>query len=132
MWVEAHGCTHNVCHLVISSVLHATHGVQNASLHGFETIIDVWHGTFQDYVAGVVQKPQLVHAMQTALAHSLRIPGGVVPLLFGVGIGSCFGFLVGTHLVNLISWLVGGLAGDSFEGCIGSVLKFIFWGIVVA
>ena len=60
--VELHGMSHDVGHLVISAVVHALHRVHNAALHGLEAVLNVRHGTFQDYIAGVIQEPVLVHA----------------------------------------------------------------------
>jgi hypothetical protein len=50
MGVELHGMTHDVRHLVVSSVIHALHGVQYSTLNGFETIAYMRHGTLQDYI----------------------------------------------------------------------------------
>ncbi len=62
--MELHGVSHDVCHLVVASVFHAAHGVQDAPLHGLQPVHDVRHGTFQYHVRGIVQKPVLVHAAQ--------------------------------------------------------------------
>ena len=48
--VELHGVAHNVGHLVVSAVVHAFHGVQYAPLHGFQSVLDVWHGALQYHV----------------------------------------------------------------------------------
>ena len=64
MRVELHGMPHDVGHLVVAPVIHALHGMQDASLYGFEAVADMRHGTFQDDVAGVVQEPALVHLVQ--------------------------------------------------------------------
>ena len=62
--MELHGVAHDVGHLIISSVVHPLHGVEDATLYGLEAVADMWHGTIQDGVRGVVQKPGLVHAVQ--------------------------------------------------------------------
>ena len=49
---------------IIPAVVHAFHGVQDASLHGFETIGQMRHGAFQYDVRGIIQEPVLVHAVQ--------------------------------------------------------------------
>ena len=65
--VELHGMPHDVGHLVVASVVQPFHGVQDASLYRFQTVVDVGHGTFQDNVRSVVQKPVLVHTAQLVL-----------------------------------------------------------------
>ena len=56
--------SHNVRHLVVSAVIHALHGVENASLHGFESVLDVGDGTLQDYIRSIVEEPVLVHSAE--------------------------------------------------------------------
>ena len=65
--VKLHGVSHDVCHLVIASVFHTPHGVQDTPLHGFQSVHDVGYGTFQDYVRGIIQEPVLIHAAQLVL-----------------------------------------------------------------
>ncbi len=72
MGVELHGVAHDVRHLVVASVVHALHRVQDAPLYGFQSILDVWHGTFQDHVGGIVQKPALVHAAEVVDSSSVE------------------------------------------------------------
>ena len=50
MWVELHSVPDDVCHLIISSVIHAFHRMQDASLNRFQTILYMWHSTLEDYV----------------------------------------------------------------------------------
>ena len=64
MRVKLHGVSHDVRHLVVASIVEAAHRVQDASLHRFQSIVDVGNGTLQDYVRGIVEKPMLVHARQ--------------------------------------------------------------------
>ena len=62
MRVELHGVSHDVGHLIISAIVHSFHRVENASLHRFQTVAQMGHGSLQDYVAGVIQEPVLIHA----------------------------------------------------------------------
>ena len=64
MRVKLHGVTDDVGHFVVASIVEAAHRVQNASLHRFQSIVDVGNGTFQDHVRGIIQKPILIHARQ--------------------------------------------------------------------
>ena len=83
MRVELHGVTYNVRYLVISAIVHALHGVQNAALYGFQTVLDMWHGTLQNNIGGVVQEPVLIHAAQ-------MVYGGSVETVYGLIVGvSC-------------------------------------------
>ena len=66
--VVLHGLADDVGHLVEAAVVDRLHGVEDASLHGFEAILDVGHGALQNHVGGVVEEPVLVHARQ--LAHA--------------------------------------------------------------
>ena len=45
MGVELHRMTYDVGHLIISAVVHTLHRVQNAALYGFQSVLDMWHGT---------------------------------------------------------------------------------------
>ena len=76
MGVELHRVSHNVRHLVVSPVIHALHGVQDASLHGFQAIFDMWHGTIENGIAGIVEEPVLIHTAQ-------MMHGGSVEAVYG-------------------------------------------------
>ena len=64
MGMELHGVTHNVGHLVVATVIHALHGVQYTTLDRLEAIADMRHGTLQNYIRSIVQKPVLVHVAE--------------------------------------------------------------------
>ena len=72
MGVKLHGMSHNVGHLVVASVVHALHGVKNASLHGFQSVLYMGNGTFQDYIRGIVEEPVLIHAAQMVHGRSIK------------------------------------------------------------
>ena len=76
--VELHGVSYNVCYLIISAVVHALHGVQNAALYGFQTVLDMWHGTLQNNIGGVVQEPVLIHAAQMMHGSSVETVYGLI------------------------------------------------------
>ena len=65
--VKLHGVPHDVGHLVVASVVQAVHRVQDAPLYGFQSVAHVGDGALQDDVAGIVEKPVLVHARQLGL-----------------------------------------------------------------
>ena len=50
MRVVLHGLSDDVGHLGEFAVVHFEHGVQNPSLHRFESIYDMRYGTGEDYV----------------------------------------------------------------------------------
>ena len=54
MRVELHGMAHDVCHFIISSVVHPLHRVEDASLHGFQSVAQMGHGSLEDYVRGII------------------------------------------------------------------------------
>ena len=49
-------------------------------MHGFQTVAQVRHGTFEDYVRGVIQEPVLVHATE---------------VVYGCRVEAVHGFIVG-------------------------------------
>ena len=63
--MEFHCLAHNIRHLVISSVVHAFHGVQYAPLHRFQSVVEMRHCAFQNHIACIIQKPILIHSRQT-------------------------------------------------------------------
>ena len=50
MRVKLHGMSYDVGHLIVPPVVHAFHGVQDAALHRFQSVIDVGHGSLEDNV----------------------------------------------------------------------------------
>ena len=85
--VELHGMSHDVGHLVVTSVVEPLHGVQDAPLHGFETVAQVGHGTLENHVGGIVKEPVLVHPGELEVAFGiagfLRLVVGVAGLRIG-------------------------------------------------
>ena len=87
--MELHGVSHDVRHFVVPAVVHAFHGVEYAPLHGFEPVLDVWHGTFQDDIRCVVEEPVLVHSAE--MVHG----GGIEPVhRLVVGVIVCDSILI--------------------------------------
>ncbi len=70
MGVILHGVTHNVGHFVESAVVEGFHRVEDASLHRFETVVDVGDGTVEDGAGCIVEIPALEHSAQM-LAHNI-------------------------------------------------------------
>ena len=92
MWVELHGVSHDVCHLVEAAVVHALHGVQDATLHRLEAVFDVWHGTFQNHIAGIVEEPVLIHARQVVHCRCVEAIGRAVVGVLLRGVGALLAF----------------------------------------
>ena len=61
VWVIRHRRPNNVRHLVVTTVVHLVHRMQNPALHGLQTILQSRNGTLQDYITGIFNKPILVH-----------------------------------------------------------------------
>ena len=64
MRVVFHRVAHDIGHLVESPIIQLTHGMEDTTLHRLQSVFDGGHGTFQDDVGGIVQKPVLEHAFQ--------------------------------------------------------------------
>ena len=76
--MELHGVAHDVGHLVVSPVVHALHRVQYSALHGFQSVLDMRHGTFENHIRGVVQKPVLIHAAQMVYHRGVEPVHGLI------------------------------------------------------
>ena len=59
-----HRVTHDVGHLVETTVVEFVHRMQDAALHRFQAVLDGRHGAFQNDIRGIVEKPILKHAFQ--------------------------------------------------------------------
>lgn len=70
--VKLHGVSHDVRHLVVSSIVHSFHGVEDTSLHRFETVLDVRNGTLQDDIRSIVEEPVLVHAAEMVYSGGVK------------------------------------------------------------
>ena len=64
MRMELHGVSYDVGHLVVTTVVHTFHGVQDTALHRLQTVLYMRHGTFQNYIGCVVEEPVLIHTTQ--------------------------------------------------------------------
>ena len=88
--VKLHGMAHDVGHLIIAAIVQALHGMENAALYGFQAIADMRHGTFEDDIRGVVEKPRLKHSRQLMLTILAARCGAIVRMqFFGFGICVC-------------------------------------------
>ena len=62
--MELHGVAHDVCHLIEATVVEQLHGMEDAPLHGLQTVLDVGDGAFKNHIARIVKKPALKHAAE--------------------------------------------------------------------
>ena len=62
--VVFHRVTHDVSHLVETTVVEFVHRMQDTTLHRLQAVLDGRHSTFEDDIRGVVEKPILEHAFQ--------------------------------------------------------------------
>ena len=67
VWVVLHSLTNDVRHLVELAVVHAFHGMEDATLNRFQSIVDAGDSPLQYHVRGIVKKPVLIHAGQVVL-----------------------------------------------------------------
>ena len=59
-----HRVTHNVSHLVKTAVVEFIHRMQDTALHWLQAVLNGRHGTFEDDIRGIVEKPVLEHSFQ--------------------------------------------------------------------
>ena len=78
MGVKLHRVAHDIGHLVVASVVHALHRVEDAPLHGLQAVADGGHGTFQDHIARIVEKPVFVHPRQVVYGRCVKTARGAV------------------------------------------------------
>ena len=85
--------------------------MEDASLHGFQTVAQMRHGTLEDHVGSVIQEPVLVHA--TEVVYCCRIE-------------AVYGFIVGMALFLVFRRL---LFQNLFAFCfvVHYFLVFSFW-----
>ena len=85
MRMKLHGMSHDIRYFVEPAVIHTFHGVQDTSLYGFQSVLDMWNGTVEDGIRGIVQKPVLVHATQMVYGGSVEaVDWLIVRVSFGV------------------------------------------------
>jgi hypothetical protein len=60
--VVLHGLADDVGNLVETAVVHFTHGMEDAPLHGFQPVFGVRYGAVKNNVRGIFQEPIFVHA----------------------------------------------------------------------
>ena len=96
--VVLHRIAHNVRHLVEPAVVHLLHRVEQTALHRLQSVTQMGHRAVKDGIAGVVQKPVLIHTAQPV--HRLR----VVMMLIGI-IGG-MAFARGTQLLTPNFYLI--------------------------
>ena len=52
--VKLHRFSCNVGHLVVATIVHALHGVKDATLHWLESIVEMRHSTLQNHIGSIV------------------------------------------------------------------------------
>ena len=73
-----HCLADDIGNLVVLTVVHRFHGMQNTTLHRLETILNVWNGALEYYIACIVDKPVLIHAAQLVLGIGIMCVGRFV------------------------------------------------------
>lgn len=92
MGVIFHGIADDVGDLVVAAVFEFVHGMEDATLDGFEAVIDVGDGAFEDDVGSVVEKPVAIEIVDGADFDGSGIfEDGFVRCAAGFGLGSFFG-----------------------------------------
>ena len=76
--VILHGVSNNVGHLVVATILHFPHGVKDSALNGFQPIISMRYGTFENDIGSVVEKPIAIHVINVNTIIGPTVPIGTV------------------------------------------------------
>ena len=83
MRMKLHRFAHHVCHFIVAAIVHPLHGVKDAALHRFQAILDIRHGTLENDITGIVEKPVLVHAREVVYSRCVKPVGRfVIGVLF--------------------------------------------------
>ena len=103
-----HGISHDVCHLVESTVVERLHRVEYATLHRLQAVVDMRHGTLQNHIRSVIEKPVAEHTAK-AQARGLGADGGRQRLnrLFLDFLGIHIDIVVGRQCAVLLHSVVG-------------------------
>ena len=67
MRVVLHGMADDISDLVETAVVFFLERMKNASLNGLESVINMRDSTFKNDVAGIVEKPVSIHALEGLL-----------------------------------------------------------------
>ena len=132
VWVIVHGVAHDTSHLSVVAVVALFHHVHDAALHRFQAIFDVWHRTLQNHIAGVVEKPILVHTRELQFLVFGQFVGRMGRSSAVVG-GHFFGLHIFHRSVGCLGIVhfalrVGGLwLFVQFFGCLLVVVVHILW-----
>ena len=78
MRVKLHGVSHDIGNLVVASIVHSLHRVENTSLHRLQTILDMRYGALKDYVGSIIQEPVLIHARKMVNYGCVKTINGTV------------------------------------------------------
>ena len=70
--MELHCVSHDVSHLVVPAVVHSLHGMQDSSLHRFQSVPDVRHRSLKNNVGCIVKEPVLVHTAEMVYNGSVK------------------------------------------------------------
>ena len=91
----------NLIALVVAAVVHALHAVEDASLNGLQSVLNVWHGAFQYHIRRIVQEPVFIHAAQMMYGRGIKPVHGLV-----VGMAVYGQFFVFVYLVLVVYCIV--------------------------
>ena len=84
MRVKLHGMSHDIGNLVVSSVVHALHRVEDASLYRFQTILNMRNGTLEDHIRCIVEEPVLIHSAEVMYSRSIEsVHRLIIGMFFG-------------------------------------------------
>ena len=101
--VKLHCVSDNVGHLIVAAIIQPFHGVQDTTLHRFQSILDMRDSPLQNHVGGIVQKPVLIHARQV-VGHPT-----IFPRYFVVGVRGFIQFfrsILGLFCGGIVCYLI--------------------------
>ena len=90
--VILHGVADDISDFVVTAVFQFVHGMEDAALDGFEAVIDVGDGAFEDDVGSVFEEPVAIEVVDgTDFDGRGVFEDGFVRCAAGFGLGSFFG-----------------------------------------
>lgn len=92
MGVILHGVADDIGDFVVTTVFEFVHGMEDATLDGFEAVVDVGDGALEDDVGSVFEEPVAIEIVNgTDFDGSGVFEDGFVRCAAGFGLGSFFG-----------------------------------------
>ena len=70
--MEFHRVAYDARYLMETAIIALLHSVENAALHGLESVINMGNGSVEDYIRSIIQEPLTIHSGEFIFALSAR------------------------------------------------------------